>query len=327
MHRLLLQRRWLRAIALCALFTAACLALAHWQWDRRAERVAAIDLVRSNYDRAPVPLSSVLPSGSDGSTGPALLPAQLTWTPVAVRGTYLADATLLVRHRQHADDGFGYEVLVPLRLDDGRVLVVDRGWLPPDPATADAPSAVPAPPRGTVTAVVRLRPSEPVDGRSAPPGQVQAVDLSGTVAAGVRASAGDGAAAQLVTAAYGELEAGSEQPAPSSSPPPPAAPDEPSQDEGPHLGYTVQWLLFAVGAWVFLVVHLRRAAYEADVAAGRRERRAELVVRDPNRPPTDEEVEDAAVEAMLAHARAASERQLGVAETAGRSVTQPGDRR
>ncbi|WP_180357831.1 SURF1 family protein [Streptomyces sp. NP160] len=302
MHRLLLQRRWLRAIALAVLFTLACLALAHWQWDRRTERVAAIELVRSNYDRAPVDLNSVLPAGS-----PSLPPGR-TWTPVAVSGTYLTSATLLVRHRQHADDGYGYEVLVPLRLDDGRVLVVDRGWLPPDPATADAPSAVPDPPAGAVSAVVRLRPSEPVDGRGAPPGQVQAIDLPGTVAAGVTAAGGAGAGQQLVTAAYGELERGSESPAPSSSP---QAPDAPSQDEGPHLGYTVQWLLFAVGAWVFLVVHLRRAAYEADVAAGRRERRAELVVRDPDRPPTDEEVEDAQVEAMLAAARRDSERQIG----------------
>ncbi|MGQ7296017.1 SURF1 family cytochrome oxidase biogenesis protein [Quadrisphaera sp. KR29] len=302
MHRLLLQRRWLRAIALAVLFTLACLALAHWQWERRTERVAAIGLVRANYDRAPTALADALPVGATA------LPAQRTWTPVAVSGTYLPAATLLVRHRQHAQDGYGYEVLVPLRLDDGRVLVVDRGWLPPDPATADAPSAVPAPPAGRVSAVVRLRPAEPVDGRSAPLGQVQAVDLAGTVADGVRSAAGAATAQALVTAAYGELERGSEAPAPSSSP---AAADRPSQDEGPHLGYTVQWLLFAVAAWVFLVVHLRRAAYEADVAAGRREPRAELVVRDPDRPPTDEEVEDAAVEAMLAAARRDAERQIG----------------
>lgn len=302
MHRLLLQRRWLRAIALALLFTLACLALAHWQWDRRTERVAAIQLVRANYDRSPVPLAAVLPAGA------AALPTARTWTPVAVSGTYLTGSTLLVRHRPKADAGYGYEVLVPMRLDDGRVLVVDRGWLAPDPSTADAPSAVPDPPAGRVSAVVRLRPPEPVDGRSAPPGQVQAVDLSGTVSAAVAASAGAGTAAQLLTAAYGELESGSEQPAPAT---PLAAPDEPSQDEGPHLGYTVQWLLFAVAAWVFLVVHLRRAAYEADVAAGRRERRAEVAVRDPNRPPTDEEVEDAQVEAMLAAARRESERQIG----------------
>ncbi len=163
MHRLLLQRRWLRAIALAALFTLACLALAHWQWDRRTGKVAAIHLVQENYDRRPVALDAVLPPGSGA------LPASLTWTPVTVTGTYLPRATLVVRHRTHGDDGFGYQVLVPLRLADGRVLVVDRGWVPPDTAgSVDDPSAVPAPPGGTVTAVVHLRPAEPVDGRSAP---------------------------------------------------------------------------------------------------------------------------------------------------------------
>ncbi|PWJ50676.1 Cytochrome oxidase assembly protein ShyY1 [Quadrisphaera granulorum] len=305
MHRLLLQRRWLRAIALALLFSLACLALARWQWDRRVERVAAIDLVEANYHRSPVPLATALPD----FTSP--LPRDRTWTPVAVSGTYLAQATLLVRHRPHEGQGYGYEVLVPLRLDDGHLLVVDRGWLPPDPTSLDGPSVVPAPPAGRVDVVVRLRPSEPVDGRDAPPGQVQAIDLAGSVASGIAAAIGATAATvspEVITAAYGELEKDGETPAPTAAP---RAADAPSLDEGPHLGYTVQWLLFAIGAWVFLVVHMRRAAYEADVAAGRRERRAEVVVYDPNRAPTDEEVEDAAVEAMLAAARRESERQLG----------------
>ena len=303
MHRLLLERRWLRAVALAALFTAACLLLAHWQWDRRTARVAEIALVQANYRATPVPLDAVLPPGTTD------LPVGRTWTPVTATGTYLPGASLVVRHRAHETDGYGFEVLVPLLLTDGRVLVVDRGWVPADVAASrDAPAALPAPPSGTTTVVVRVRPGEPVDGRQAPPGQVQAIDLGGTVAAGVAASGPQGAAAApaIITGAYGELV--SETPPPAEQPPLPAV--SPSLDEGPHLGYTVQWLLFAVGAWVFLVVHLRRAAYEADVAAGRRERRAEVVAHDPDRVPSDEEVEDAQVEAMIAAARDASQRQV-----------------
>jgi cytochrome oxidase assembly protein ShyY1 len=281
--------------------------LADWQMHRRAEKLAAIALVTGNYDRRPVPVASLLASPA------AAMDPQRQWTKMRATGHYAPAETLLVRNRP-ADGDFGYLVLVPLRLDGGGVLLVDRGWIADGP-TAEVPSSVPAPPKGHVTVVARLLPGEPHDPRSAPEGQVQAIDLSGSVPRGLAAAgaAGRADAASLLRGGYGRLV--SEDPAAKVTPEPEDAPD---LDEGPHLGYAVQWVLFAVGAWAFLVVHMRRAAYDADVAAGRRLPRAELTVYDPDRRPSDEEVEDAAVDAFeRAHAAALVAARGGAPPAAG----------
>ncbi len=71
-----------------------------------------------------------------------------------------------------------FEVLVPFQLDDGRVIIVDRGWEPPGEHQPD-PDSVPAAPRGEVTVIARLRPGEPLppSGRGAPPGRCRRINL------------------------------------------------------------------------------------------------------------------------------------------------------
>ena len=75
-------------------------------------------------------------------------------------GRIWSDATVVVRNRPNENGEFGYEVVVPFRVDGGPVLLVDRGWIP-NGASGARPDAVPAPPPGKVTIVARLRPTEP----------------------------------------------------------------------------------------------------------------------------------------------------------------------
>src|SRR5690606_11043464 len=90
--------------------------------------------------------------------------------------SYLVDDELLVRGRPLGGSP-GFEQLVPFQLDDGRLFVVDRGWLPTGNAQ-DLPDVDPAPPAGPVTVVVRLKAGEPtIAGRSAPAGQVATIHL------------------------------------------------------------------------------------------------------------------------------------------------------
>lgn len=167
--------RWAMYVGVAILFAVACAFLSNWQFSRNAERSEQLQLVADNYDAPAVALGDLLAPGAD------LTPSD-EWRPVRLEGQYLADEQLLVRNRAHGGSA-AYEQLVPFRLTDGRVFLVDRGWLPPGNRQAD-PDEIPAPPSGDVVVEVRLRPGEaaPTSGRTAEAGQVPTINL-GLVAA------------------------------------------------------------------------------------------------------------------------------------------------
>ncbi|MEV8272869.1 SURF1 family protein [Microbacterium sp. NPDC077184] len=227
--------RWSIYIGLAVVFAIACVWLSNWQFSRNDDRAAQLALVEQNYDAAPVPLEQVILPG-DG------LSADDEWRPVVLEGEYLADEQITVRNRPHGGTS-AFEVLVPFRLSDGRVVIVDRGWVPPA-EEGTGPAVVPDPPLGESAVVVRLRPEEaaPTSGRSAPEGQVPTinVDLIGGELSPAAADA-------LIGGVYGILV--SETPAVADTP---AALPSPSQDPGPHLSYAIQWILFALMGFIFI---------------------------------------------------------------------------
>ncbi|HTY92574.1 MAG TPA: SURF1 family protein [Steroidobacteraceae bacterium] len=101
----------LLTLALCLLFVR----LGLWQWDRGTHRQAQWNAFARGAD-APLPL---------GTRSVGSLPR---FQRIAVAGTWDADHQFLLDNRSHAGLP-GYEVLTPLRLADGRVLLVDRGWV------------------------------------------------------------------------------------------------------------------------------------------------------------------------------------------------------
>ena len=247
-YRFLLSGRWLGLFVLALVVAVACVLLGSWQWHRREDRLARNAEVVENYDRDAVGLEDALPD-------PTRFPSGATWTPVLVEGEYVADATVLVRNRTR-DGRPGYQVLVPLRSDDGAVLVVDRGFVTIG-ETGERPDDVPAAPEGEVTVVARLREPEPADGRGAPAGQAQRINPAALASDLADASGGRFAAADVVTGAYGDVAA--EDPAPATSP---LREPRPALDEGPHLSYALQWVVFAIGALVGFVVLARRTALD-----------------------------------------------------------------
>lgn len=279
--------RWTAYVAVAIVFAIACAFLANWQFDRNAGRAEQLALVADNYDREPTELGDII------APGDALAPTD-EWRPVTLTGEYLADETLLVRNRPHGGTS-AFEVLVPFRTDDGRILIVNRGWVRPG-AEQPLPDEVPAPPEGEATVVVRLRPGEPLpSGRTADEGQVPTIHLP-SVAAQVDSGA-------IEESAYGLMA--SESPAPATRP---GVIEPPSDDPGPHLSYAVQWILFAVMGFIFIgyVIrterqHRREEQEEAAGATGRG--RPSRRRRD-----RDAEDEDALIDAASADGHASATR-------------------
>ncbi len=269
------NRRWFGYLGVAIAFAIGCVLLSHWQFDRREEALTEINRVIDNYDATPIPIAEALPT-LDG------FDEDEKWQPVTLVGEYLVEEQVLVRGRPY-NGRPGFEVLTPLRLDDGRTFIVDRGWVAPG-NTQDAPDSVPEPPSGTVTVVARLKAGEPtIPGRSAPEGQVATINLPQVA----ELVSGD-----VYTGAYGLLV--SESPAVADTPLPAIAP---SPDEGPHLSYAVQWIVFALFGFFGLGYALRQEyrLFNADDP----EERARAVIRREKaakRKPTDAEIEDALLE-------------------------------
>ena len=265
--------RWRRSLALVVVFALGCGLLSWWQFARREETSRAGALIAANAQAAPRPLASVLPDRADYR-------ADQEWLTVRVRGRYLPGQQLLVRNR--VDDGNpGFEVLTPLRLDDGRVFVLDRGWVSIG-TTQDRPDSVPPAPSGQVVVDARLQADEgPLAGRTAPTGEIPSVDL---------AAVAKRLGAPTWTGAYGQVR--TETPAAASTPVRLQPSTDVGVDEGTHLSYAIQWILFAVIAFGALGWSIRRDLRDAgDEAVLAADARREL--RRRGRTPSDESVEDA----------------------------------
>lgn len=245
MYRFLFSSKWLGYLLLAAIFAAACVGLGRWQMDRRAETLAGIDRVVSNYSATPVPFAQVKDQFS-------ALDAEREWTQVELKGSYDVAGQRVVRNRP-LNGQPGYEVVVPFTVESGETVVIDRGWLPIGNNTPGRPDGVPAPPQGTVTVVARLKPAEPELQRGAPDGQLASIDL---------AAYSSQLGYPLLTGAYGQLA--SESPAAAEMPFPFP---KPSTEEGTHLSYSLQWFAFGVLMFIGFGYAARQQARNAAIDA------------------------------------------------------------
>jgi cytochrome oxidase assembly protein ShyY1 len=272
--RFLLSSRWGGYLALTVVFALVCVLLGCWQLSRRADALAENTRVATNYDAAPRPIGEVLPNRSSFDTDDK-------WTTVSLTGSYLADEQLLVRNRPLGGQP-GFELLVPFRLDDGDIVIVDRGWLPTG-ELQDKPDVVPDAPQGEVTVVARLKAGEPtLANRKATEGEIPSIDL-GTIAKTLDAP--------VYTGAYAAL----------ASETPPAETGtlgtRPPEDEGPHLSYAFQWFVFALLGFVGLG-YAARQEYRLQNAddPDEQERAAERERRRKAKAKSDNDIEDELVE-------------------------------
>jgi cytochrome oxidase assembly protein ShyY1 len=254
-YRFLLSRQWVILTLVVLLLIPAMVELGFWQLHRHERRVARNEQIARNLGAPAVPVGQLTRPGRT-------VPRADTWRPVSATGTYDARHEVVARQRIAADErSVGYYVLTPLLLQDGRAVLVNRGWVPAGTDLTAFPE-VPPPPAGAVTVTGRLMPDETTattgirDKQGLPPRQVMLIDG--------RQQAG--ALSRPVLGGYIELTGAS--PKPGDQPEPVPEPDHSSI--GAHLAYAIQWWLFTAGVPVGWVILVRRERREL-LAAGRQQ--------------------------------------------------------
>jgi cytochrome oxidase assembly protein ShyY1 len=232
-YRFLLKPKWIAFHLLVAALVVIMINLAFWQLRRLDERRQFNSQVRANANQPIEPINDVL--------SPAVNPSTVEWRRVRVAGVYVTGHQFLVVNRSQNGDT-GRNVVDALRLAGGSLLLINRGF---------APNAVGTPPTpvGTVEIVGRLRVSErrttgqPSDSGSGVLNEIRRIDVG--------LLAGQFESAKLEPMYVEQLEA---TPADAATLQPIVAPN--TDDEGPHLSYTIQWFIFstcAIAGWVLAV--------------------------------------------------------------------------
>ncbi len=154
---------WPTVAAMVAL--AILLSLGTWQLQRRGEKEATLAALTRGIDATPLAVAaadlrrlSVLPPGRPATAG-----ALGELTRIRIEGSFLdipglpVRATLPSNTRGAVTGGIGFFWMSPLRLDDGSILFVNRGFVP---TGADfRPPTIPTP-QGRQTIVGLLRAPE-----------------------------------------------------------------------------------------------------------------------------------------------------------------------
>lgn len=239
-----MSRRWRFAIVTFAALVAAMVTarLGIWQLDRAAQKIA---LQAAMDERAGLP-------ALEGPAALAVPAADAMHRAVRLQGVWLADRTVWLDNRQMKQGRPGFFVVTPLRMPDGRSVLVQRGWAPRDPQERSRLPMLPTP-----TGMVE------VQGRIAPP-PARLYEFDAAASGPIRQNLDLDAFARetgLVLMSWSVLQTG------------PAVPDDgllrdwppPETGVAKHQGYAFQWfglssLVVILYVWFqFLQPRRRRA--------------------------------------------------------------------
>jgi surfeit locus 1 family protein len=241
MLRFLLKPRWIAFTVFAVVVAGVCFRLAFWQLDRLEGRRYYNDLFRAGMTHAPEPIEPLLAAPPEDP---------LTFRQVSATGRYdAAEETVL--YGRPLDGRPGNHVLTPLILDDGRAVIVDRGWVPFEPTYP--PVEASAPPSGTVEITGLLGAGTHLE-------ESPAVQRDGdriTVLSRVDLEALQEQVPYELLPMYVTLRTQHPEQGDLPVPEPP-----PELTDGPHLGYAFQWFAFGTIAVIGWVILVRREALD-----------------------------------------------------------------
>ncbi|MCZ0989904.1 SURF1 family protein [Streptomyces diastatochromogenes] len=249
-YRFLLTSQWVILTLVSIALIPTMIRLGFWQQHRYEERTARNNLVSQALHAKPVPVERLT------SPGHTVTRTQ-KYRMVTATGAFDPSREVVVRRRTNSDDEVGFHVLTPFVLTDGKVLLVNRGWIPANGVQTAFPE-IPAPPAGRTTITGRLKADET------------------TAASGIKNVKGlPDRQIMLINSAEEARRLGAqvlggyvEQTAPEPKDGSPEQISDPGSEDAPlNYAYMIQWWLFAAGVpvgWWFLV---RREIRDREEAA------------------------------------------------------------
>jgi cytochrome oxidase assembly protein ShyY1 len=225
--RFLFTPKWIAGHLLVLLLTGSFVALGIWQLNRNTEKHDKDAAAKAAY-AAPAP-----PVGhADPAAG----------SRVQATGHYDRAGEALLRNRVH-DALPGYELLTPLRLDDGTAIVVDRGWVPQHAIDGPAINGTNGDPKAYLapTGVITVR------GPVATPSRLQAQDTVEQHAGRTSLPRADLQKMQKeVPYRLRDVYVVAQFQQPAAANGLPALPVPPASDPVNHMEYALQWFAFAL---------------------------------------------------------------------------------
>lgn len=223
--------RWIFFHALCLTGVVIMVNLSLWQFQRMNERREFNDLVKERTTQPVVALDDVNAS----------VPSDIVWRRIGAVGTYAVDEQVLILNRGQGGRA-GVNIATPLVLENGRAIMVVRGFVPLN-------EVIPDPPSGQVRVVGTVRASE--ERRTGQP-----TEATGEVTELFRLDL-ERLAAQIVPELLPiALNLEISDPAENPNVQPVAKPE---LSDGPHLSYGVQWLIFAFAVVIGWFLAVRRS--------------------------------------------------------------------
>ncbi len=221
-----------------------------WQLRRADQKANSNALVNLRLEESPLPFEKIKEEYSLSAQKEDQNSA--AYRRAVVKGIYDVEQEVLIRNRSYNGQP-GYHLLTPLKLSSGKALLIERGWIP---TSLDSPPITAAtPPNGEVELVGILLPAQ-----SQPQGPVGAKDPPSNKLTKVFWIDIKRLQTQIsypLEPIYLRLisESHLQDSLPFEIPPP-------STDNGPHLGYALQWFSFAIILLVVYTLLLRKTLLE-----------------------------------------------------------------
>lgn len=246
----MLTPKWILAHILIVITAVGFSLLGFWQLSRHESRIADNNLMRERLGMAPKPLDELLAEAAGDL-------ASIAYRRATMSGTFLPEEEVLMRSQVHLGAP-GFHLVTPLRFESGNGILVNRGWVPIIYDQVPVDEALPDPGVLTVEGWIQESQSRPTFGPADPPEGHLIVANRIDIPRLQQQTSVPLLPVYLVSSGGGE-----------------GLPDpvrEPAFDNnGPHLGYAIQWFGFAAVGVIGYLFLLRRRIQDGSGTKARSE--------------------------------------------------------